>query len=246
MAISIPRPAEAARTRSVRSVAFIGVGSVFVVAVLLFAVSRSPLVALRHVRIEGAHHRTPADVAALAGVPLGTNVVWLDTAAVARRIESDPWIASARVTRELPWSIGIAVTERTPIAVLSGGRRGTLLAADGALLGPAPAHSRLPVITLPPAAPATIGMPGEGGAVRALDALSPNARHRVREMDVGIGGTVTAVLREGTRVAFGPAVDLEVKATTLRRLLAWERTTGTRLGTISLVAPTSPAATLAR
>jgi len=31
----------------------------------------------------------------------------------------------------------------------------------------------------------------------------------------------------------------------LRRLVAWERTTGTSLGAVSLIAPTAPAATLA-
>jgi len=104
LAISIPRAAESAPARSIRSLAFIGIGSAFVVGIVLFAASRSPLVALRHVRIDGTHHRTPAEVAALAHVPLGTDVVWLDTAAVARRIESDPWIASATVSRDLPWS----------------------------------------------------------------------------------------------------------------------------------------------
>jgi cell division protein FtsQ len=260
LAISIPRHAdreverqaerraEPARPRSVRSILFVAGASTFVVLVALFAVSRSPLFALRHVDVTVTGHRSAADVRALAELPLGTNVAWLDTTAVAARIERDRWIASATVTRSFPWSVEIRVRQHTPVAVLAsdnGLGRGELLAADGTLLGAAPEGTRLPTITLPPAAPATLGMPGEDGAVRALAAMSPAVRHRVRQIDVGLGGTLTALLRGGTTVALGPAVDVEAKARMLRRVLVWERTTGTSLGTVSLVAPTAPAATIA-
>jgi cell division protein FtsQ len=247
LAISIRHRAEAARPRSIRSVLFVATASAFVVVVAMFAASRSSVFSLRHLDIRGTGHRSVAEVRALAGVPPGANVVWLDTSAVVDRLERDPWIASATVTRSLPWSLDIAVTERRPVAVLTsvtGLGPGQLLAADGTLLGPAPEGTRLPVVTLPPAAPATLGLPGEDGAVRVLTALSPSVRHRVRQLDVGVGGTVTAVLRGGTSVSFGPAVDVRSKARMLRRVLAWERTTGTALGTVSLVAPTAPAATI--
>jgi cell division protein FtsQ len=248
LAISITYRVDAARPRSLRSILFIALATTFVVVALLFAISRSSLFALRHVVITGAAHRSVADVRALADLPIGTNVVWLDRARVVDRLERDPWIASATITRSLPWSVHIAVVERSPIAVLAdvtGLGRGELLAGDGTLLGTAPEGTRLPTITLPPAAPATVGLPGEDGAVRILAALSPSVRHRVQQLDVGVGGTVTALMRGGATVSFGPAVDLEAKARMLRRLLAWERTTRTPLRTISLVAPTAPAATLA-
>jgi cell division protein FtsQ len=260
LAISIPRHAdrlverpakpraEPARPRSVRSILFVAGASTFIVVAVMFAVSRSPLFALRHVDVAASGHRSAAQVRALADLPLGTNIAWLDAAAVAARIERDPWIASATVTRSFPWTVEIRVRQRTPVAVLArddGRGRGELLAADGALLGTAPAATRLPTITLPPAAPATLGMPGEDGAVRALAAMSPAVRRRVRQIDVGLGGTLTAHLRGGTTVALGPAVDVEAKARMLRRVLVWERSTGTSLGTVSLVAPTAPAATIA-
>jgi cell division protein FtsQ len=248
LAISIPHRADTVRARSARSILYISLASTFVVVASLFAVSRSSLFALRHVMITGTAHRSVAEVRALADLPVGTNVVWLDTAGVVERLERDPWIGSVTITRSLPWSVHIAVVERSPVAVLAGVTglgRGELLAGDGTLLGTAPEGTRLPTITLPPAAPATVGLPGEDGAVRVLDALSPSVRHRIQQLDVGVGGTVTALMRGGTTVSFGPAVDLEAKARMLRRLLAWERTTRTPLRTVSLVAPTAPAATLA-
>jgi cell division protein FtsQ len=226
---------------------FVATASTFVVVVAMFAASRSSVFSLRHLEIRGAAHRSVAELRALADIAPGANVVWLDTSAVVDRLERDPWIASASVTRSLPWTVHITVTERRPVAVLasvSGLGRGQLLAADGTLLGAAPEGTRLPTVTLPPAAPATLGLPGEDGAVRVLTALSPSVRRRVRQLDVGVGGTVTAVLRGGTSVSFGPAIDVDAKARMLRRLLAWERTTGTALDTVSLLAPTAPAATI--
>jgi cell division protein FtsQ len=242
LAISIPQPAEPVRIRSARALLFILGSSAFVILAMLFALSRSSLFALRHVEVDAKGHRSAAEVRELAGVADGTNVVWLDTAAVERRLESDAWIASASVTRSLPWTIRISVVERTPVAILRSQTDGVLLAADGTRLGPASAVDRLPAIVLPPAAPATVGLPGEQGAIRAIAAMSPTVRHRVRQVEVAVGGTLTVRLRDGSAVDLGPAVDVRQKMRVLRRLLAWERINATNLWAISLVAPAAPAA----
>ena len=245
MAISIPRPAERVRVVSGGALLFIVAAGLFVVLACLFAVSRSGLFALRHVEVEGGGHRSAAEIRALAALPDAANVVWLDTSAVERRLESDPWIASAKVARGLPSTIRISVRERAPIAVIGAPPGAVLVAADGTRLGPAASARGLPTITLPPAAPATVGLPGEDGAVRAIAAMSPAVRHRVRQVEVAIGGTLTVRLRDGSTVELGPAVNLREKGRMLRRLLSWERTNGTRLGSISLLAPTAPSATVA-
>jgi hypothetical protein len=69
-------------------------------------------------------------------------------------------------------------------------------------------------------------------------------RHRIREIDVAVGGTLTALVRGGPVVELGPAVDLDAKARVLRRVLSWERRTGSALAAVSLVAPAAPAARL--
>jgi cell division protein FtsQ len=251
LAISIPRDADRdaagdahRRMPSGRALVFVVGASLFVVLVSVFATSRSALFALRRVEVRGFAHRSAAEVVTRADVPTGTNIIWLDTAAVERRLESDPWIARATVTRALPSTLEISVAERRPIAILRDGPAATLVAADGTRLGAAPTRARLPAIRLPPAAPATIGIPGEAGAVRAMAALTPSVRHRIREIDVAVGGTLTALVRGGPVVELGPAVDLDAKARVLRRVLSWERTTGSALAAVSLVAPAAPAARL--
>jgi cell division protein FtsQ len=242
LAISIPQPAERVGLGGGRALPYIVTAGTFVILASLFAVSRSSLFSLRHVDVHANGHRSAAEVRALAGVATGSNVIWLDTSLVEQRLEADPWISSATVTRALPWTIQISVEERTPVAVVDSGATPVLVAADGTRLGPASETDELPAIGLPPAAPATIGLPGEDGAVRAIAAMSPTVRQRVREVEVAVGGTLIVRLRSGSSVDLGSASNLREKARALRRVLAWERTSGTRLGSISRVAPTAPAA----
>ncbi len=224
-----------------RALAFVLGASVFVTGVAVFAVSRSPVFGVRDLDVRGQLHRSAAEIRARADVPKGTNLIWLDTATVAHRLESDPWIARASVGRSLPWTLEISVEEREPIAVVVEAGHATLVAADGTRLGPTALPADLPEIEVPPAAPATVGPPGEDGAVRALAVMTPPLRRRVREVDVAVGGTLMATLRGGALVDLGPAVDLDEKARALRRVLWWERNTGSDLSTVSLVAPTAPA-----
>jgi cell division septal protein FtsQ len=126
------------------------------VAVLLLiggvVVSRSSLLHARSVEVSGASTLSRARVIDLAEVDRLTNVVWLDEGAAERRLESDPWVASADVRVSLPLNIHIAVTERVPVAVASDGLQSLLVASDGTVLGLAPrsVSSRdLPVIELP-------------------------------------------------------------------------------------------------
>jgi hypothetical protein len=84
-----------------------------------------------------------------AGVHTGTALLFVDTGAVARRVEKLPWIAQAKVKRELPNGLTITVVERRPVAwarrpVPPGSPQGTLGAVVlvdhfGRVLGDVPA-----------------------------------------------------------------------------------------------------------
>lgn len=104
----------------------------------------SPRFALREVRVgPGTAHVTAAEIAELTGVELGARLLTLDTDGIAARLARHPWIASARVRRELPSTLVIDVSERTAaaVAVLEGlylldekghpFKRATLEEADG-------------------------------------------------------------------------------------------------------------------
>jgi len=73
--------------------------------------------ALREIRVGPSAHLGREQIEALAGVGLGDPLLDLDTDAVAARLARHPWIAAARVQRQLPGALVIEVTERRAAAV---------------------------------------------------------------------------------------------------------------------------------
>ncbi len=76
----------------------------------------SPFLAVDDVTIQGTLHESLDSVRTAAGVRDGAALVFVDTGAVAGRIEKLPWIASAKVDREFPNGLRITVVERVPAA----------------------------------------------------------------------------------------------------------------------------------
>jgi cell division protein FtsQ len=220
---------------------------VVAVSVLLMtggiAASRSSAFHARRVEVSGADHLRRAHIIAIAGISKATNVLWLDEAEAERRLETQPWVDEADVHVALPLTIEIAVTERSPVAVATGGVV-SLMAAVGTALGPGRVPRGLPVIEL--GAPGSVEgpRPSPVGAARALGAMTPTLRADVARVRVLLDGTLELRLRGGPTVTFGTAEDAHRKARTIERILAWALSEGTDIRTLSVIAPFAPAATL--
>jgi cell division protein FtsQ len=76
----------------------------------------SPRFAVREVRIGPTAHVSSDEVLALAAVNPGDRLLSVDTDAVAARVATHPWVAAARVRRELPSVLAIDVSERQAAA----------------------------------------------------------------------------------------------------------------------------------
>ncbi|MBM3676032.1 MAG: FtsQ-type POTRA domain-containing protein [Actinobacteria bacterium] len=83
---------------------------------IAWLVVQSPLFALEGLRVRGTVQASRAEVREAAGVEAGDALLFVDEGDVARRVEELPWVASARVRRDLPHDLTITVAERTPIA----------------------------------------------------------------------------------------------------------------------------------
>jgi cell division protein FtsQ len=79
----------------------------------------SPRFAIKNVQVDGAARKSPQEVADLAGLRLGENVFSVDLDAARRRIEADPWVDAATVTRKLPGSVFVTVVEHEPAALVA-------------------------------------------------------------------------------------------------------------------------------
>jgi len=83
---------------------------------IVWLIIQSPFLAVKTVNVVGATEQTAAAVEQAAAVDEGSALLFLDTAAVERRVEALPWVGDARVERELPTSLTITVNERLPVA----------------------------------------------------------------------------------------------------------------------------------
>ncbi|MET0189695.1 MAG: FtsQ-type POTRA domain-containing protein, partial [Pseudonocardia sediminis] len=196
--------AETARYRRRRIVAGLVVAAVLLAALAAggwWALGRfGPSVS--EVRVTGNRAVTTADVRAAADVEPGTPLASVDTAGVQARVSGIPGVATVEVGRSWPDALTVAVTERTPVAVVDapGGRR--LVDATGLAYRSAPPEvPRLPLLVLPrvtPDDPATLA------AVGLLTALPVPVRDQVETVVTGPGGTTLELtLTEGRRVLWG-------------------------------------------
>ena len=187
----------------------------------------SPLLAVEAVEIVGSDRSDVASAVAGTGLGPGALLLWVDTAAVERAVESDPGVRDVRVDRVWPDRIVVEVIEHDPLVWIEGTLRWMLVARDGSVVADAPE-------------------PGAGLLRAALafpdrvpgEVPTDPAWHEVVEMALvladDIGGTLTLEMRGaemwteafGHPVRLGHPIDLADKGRTLRAMLAEEVPSG--------------------
>lgn len=192
-------------------------------AVLLaWVVFFSPLLALRSggvaVRGAGAVGVADGDVKAAVAEFVGTPLVRLNTGEVESKVrKSLPMVKRAKVTRNFPGGVTVAVTLRKPVACMAEKTSCTAIDEDGVRLNiPKSQAASLPKLKL-----------ADGDAPRAtsimgavLGALDEGTRRRVASVEVTRAGQVSFTLSDGATVNWGGAEESAVKARVLKGLLS--------------------------
>jgi len=146
---------------------------------------------VRAVRVEGAKNLSAEEVERLAAVSPSANL-WDDAEPVAARVRAHPLVREVAVSRRLPATLLIRVTEREPVALLP---TPTLepVDRDGRRLPLDPARLRLDLPVLRPAR--------AGAAASTPAALAPAAREiaRLAEAEPTLWANVSVVTAEGAR-----------------------------------------------
>ena len=162
----------------------LAIASTIVVVGLVYLVLRSPLLDLDHIRITGNRQERAGEVMRAAGVHTGDALMFVDSGAVARRVERLPWVAGARVDRELPGTLSIAVKEfvATAYARVSP-KEVALVASNGRVI----AHAK----SAPPGVVEVIGLRAIPAAGHRIS--QPAAADVVRRLPAGLSWRVRAV-----------------------------------------------------
>jgi cell division protein FtsQ len=102
--------------------AFFALAAVAIVVGVGWALLDSRFFVVRSVTVTGTHLVTGAEVRSAAAISPGLPLIRVNSAKIAHRVEQIRQVQSARVSRDWPDGVTIAVTERTPVlAVLSSG-----------------------------------------------------------------------------------------------------------------------------
>ncbi|HEX2193245.1 MAG TPA: FtsQ-type POTRA domain-containing protein [Acidimicrobiales bacterium] len=151
--------------------------------------TRSPLLDVDRVVVEGATRSGDRLVRSTAGIDRGQALLDVDPGAAARRIGTLPWVLRADVRRDWPGTVRVRVTERVPAAVTRANGGGwALLDRSARVLAVVPeAPPGLAVVDgIPEAgAPGTrLGAPA-AEALAVVTALPPALAPRVAAVAVG-------------------------------------------------------------
>lgn len=178
-------------------------------------VTKSPRFVIKTVTVEGAARLTPDAVARAGGVAVGQNVFALDLEQARAKIEKEPYVAHATVTRRLPNTIAIQVTEREPAVLVSIGESLFVATHEGEIFKEVADGdpTDLPLVT--GIRPDQVANDREGATllvrralevVEELDKTSIPKRYPIEEIHLDKDGSVEAVVgREAISLVLGTA-----------------------------------------
>ncbi len=205
----------AATRHSARRVALVA-GTAGVIAVLVWVVLFSSVLGVERVVVHGAHRVSATQIRSVADVPHGRPLLRLDTGAIARRVETLPGVATARVHVSYPSTVVITVTERVAVGYLLADGTVILVDRSGRQFRTVPvAPAGLPRFDIPTAATAT------GHAVATVaGALTAPVLRELSSISASDPSAITLHLRDGRTVQWGSADRSGDKAQVLPALLA--------------------------
>jgi cell division protein FtsQ len=225
----LPRPRSGGRLeldRLAPSAGSIVVGLVLVVlAGVSWLVARTtPLFAVDTIAVHGAPMPVSADVRGALTDAEDRSLLALDLAALTARVEALPTVASARLDRAFPHTLGVAIVPERGVAVLRQGARSWLASGRGRVMGSLTHGARpvLPRVWLGRAASVRVGSVLTGEPAAAVRAVAPLADASLPLRVASVKATaaeLTLKLRSGLEVRLGDDSQLPLKLAVTAKLL---------------------------
>lgn len=138
---------------------------------------------VQDVWMDGRERTSRQDVLDALGIPFGTPMTAIDVTDARARLEALPWVASAEISRELPTTLTINLSERRAVAIWQNGTGLALIDDSGAVISIAPGSQDMDLPRLV----------GSGAPAAAADIL------RMLKAVPALAPRVTAAIRVGER-----------------------------------------------
>lgn len=210
------------RANDLWKAAFFGLAVVAILAGAAWALLGSKFLVVRAVEVTGPPAVSRAEVIAEAGIRLGTPLIRVNPATVARRVERITLVQSAQVRRAWPDKIVISVRARTAVLAVPGGGGYQVIDRFGVVMRHAARRPHgMPVLDTPAAAgPASLrGSPSVLAAATVLRELPARLSRSVEAIDVPGADAVTIRLRGGVTIVWGGTGQPMAKARELAILM---------------------------
>lgn len=205
----------------------------------------SPALELRRVEVAGNERVAKEALVETSRLERGMHLLNISTEKVASRVESIPWVETARVERIIPSRVRITVKERTPAAQVITPASVLVADGDGVILEVALSSWELPKLADVPTENTepgnSITAPQYRHALEILGSLDPELGARVVLTRAPSVDGITLQLDDGVNVLFGAAEAIREKNHALRALLADAAARGIAVATIDIRVPRRPA-----
>ncbi len=222
----------------------VGIASVTGLLVGGWGATRSPLLDVDGIDVEGAARTPREDLVAASGIRFGQPMVDVDERGAVRGLSALPWVRTVSVERRWPDSIVIRVVERDPVAAAPAPDGWALVDATGqvlALLTSVPSNL-LALDGIPPAGPPGSVLGGSASDLLAVAAAVPaDLRPRVSAVQAAPEGGVELRLQPEGTVRLGPPRQLDDKFRATLTVLGQVDTNA--LATLDVRIPESPVLT---
>jgi cell division septal protein FtsQ len=185
---------------------------------------------------------------ALTGLQ-GTSLLRVDQDAIQDRLDRLPHVHLLGYDRAFPNTLRVKVSVERPVAVLRRGSDRWLVSAEGRVLRKLERRLRrpLPVVwldrTVDPNVGSILAAAEPSRAIRAVSTIrsaTPALGRRVWYMQMGEGGTATAVLEDSFQIRLGTGAELQLKLEVARRVLATMRNEGDVAAYLDVSVPERP------
>ncbi|MHB0977137.1 MAG: cell division protein FtsQ/DivIB [Candidatus Aquicultorales bacterium] len=204
------------------------VGTIIAVVVGAQLLYNSNLFDLSKVEITGVSKLKKADIVLLSGIKKGDNLLKLDSGGVEKRLRINPWIKSVKISKQLPSTLAIAVTERKPFAVILTKKGFFHIDDEGWVI------ERLSdgtASTLPKIADIVIdAKPGQkapsealANAIACLKGLDPDLQKMIATLSVSTPDKLLLYTRDNVEILYGRAEEVEKKNQVIKAILAQKK-----------------------
>ena len=219
---------------------------ILLVVIGAYVILRSPFFEISQVVIQGNSFLTEEAIIAEADLDLGVNIFRVDLAEIAAEIEKVPTIKEAQVVRELPSTVRILVTERSPLGIISTDNGFVMVDQEGVCLQRTDSGTPgIPVIT-----GIMVGAADPGDRIhnellfdvlRVIDGFPPDLVSNFSEVNIEQGGQIKAYTLDHIQCILGQAEDVHEKGLVLAAILAEVRSQGVGVSYINITSVEKPA-----